>query len=245
MMIKKYILIFFVVFFHLLACGQNSNFYNANLNQNSNRLQGKLRGEVYYLNPVSNAHYFLQKEWVEGVIMLYDGDVFEGMRIRYMAYGDELVAYNNSNRLLFIVDKSIVKEFAFKWPLGNGLFKERKFVNLDSLDLPYNRTYFEELYSGSARLLAFHKVEEEKVTPYSDKNGKMYDVEYRLNTMYFIVSEENVFSRIKLKNRSLYFVYPENKKAIKKILRKSKINISDEDSAIQALMLIDDEGLLK
>jgi len=245
MIIKKYMIILFVVTLQLAAGAQNSNLYNRNLNQNSNRLQGKLMGEVYHLNSVSNANYFLQKEWVEATITLKDGDVFEGVKIRYMAFGDELVAYNNSNHSLFIVDKSTVEQFTFLSPGVGSLFVKRKFINLDSLDLSLNKSYFEELYSGTAKLLSFHAIEEQKVTPYTDSNGKMYDVEYRLKTMYYILSDEKGFSKIQLKNRSLYSVYPENKKAIKKLLRKNKTNLSDEASAIQVIKLLDSAGFLK
>ena len=58
-------------------------------------------------------------------------------------------------------------------------------------------------------------------------------------------SEENGMSKIRLKNRSLYTIYPENRKAIRKLLRKSKMRIVDESSAVQAFHLLDKSGLLK
>jgi hypothetical protein len=50
---------------------------------------------------------------------------------------------------------------------------------------------------------------------------------------------------MQLKNRHLFTLYPENKKEIRKLLRKNKINIIDKSSAIQAFELIDANGFLK
>jgi hypothetical protein len=245
MMIKKYIVFILAVFVQLSAGAQVRGLYNGNLNQNSNRLQGKLMGEIYYLNPVSNANYFLQPDWKDGVITLKDGDVFDSIRMRYMAFGDELVAYNNNIHSLFIVDKNTVKQFTFREHIKGEVFAERKFVNLDFLGLPLNRIYFEELYSGTAKLFSFHHIEEEKVSPYIDLNGKMYDVEFRLKTTYYILSDSIGFTRIQLKKRSFYSLFPENRKEIKKILRKNRINITNQVSAIEALKILDEAGYFK
>jgi hypothetical protein len=121
----------------------------------------------------------------------------------------------------------------------------RKFINLDSLELLFNKSYFEELYSGNVKLLCFHQIEEKKVTPYTGNDGKLYDFEFWLNNMYYILSDEKGFTRIQLKNRSLLKVYAESKKEIRKEIRKNKINIVNEQSAIQAFRVLDESGFLK
>ncbi len=245
MNMKKYLLFLLVVLLHLISAAQNSGLYSTNLEQNSNRLQGKLTGEVFYLSLTSNTSHFLQPDWIEGTITLKDGDVFEGIRMRYMAFGDELVAYNNNNHTLFIVDKNTVKQFTFKTPLKSGSFRGRKFINIDSLEIFPERNYFEELYSGKVKLLAFYQMGETKVSPYIDSTGKMCDTEYLLKTIYYAMSESKDLTRIHLKNRSLFILYPENKKEIRKLLRKNKINIIDEKTAVQAFDLLDANGFLK
>jgi len=59
------------------------------------------------------------------------------------------------------------------------------------------------------------------------------------------LSDLRGFSKIQLRKRSLYSLYPENKKEIKKLLRKNKINFTNEYSAIQTLKLLDSAGLFK
>ena len=245
MNINKYMIFLFILLLQGVASAQYSGLHSENLNQNSNRLQGKLTGEVYYLSLTSNASHFLQQDWVEGTITLKDGDVFEGVRMRYMAYGDELVAYNSNISTLFIVDKNTVKQFTLKTPLSSGNFAVRKFINLDSLDVFLNRTYFEELYSGMVKLLVFYQIEERKISPYIDSSGKLSDTEFRLKTIYYLLSKVNGFTRFQLKNRSLFTLFPENKKEIRKLFRKNKIDIIDESSAVQAFNLLEANGFLK
>jgi len=237
--VKKYLLLFLLIPVQFPGWSQNSGISISNLSKESNRFQGKLTGEIYYLSPVSNASYFLQNDWEEGTIILRDGDVFENMRMRYMAFGDKLVAYNNNNRTLFIVDKSIVKEFIFYSRIETGELTEQKFINLDSLNLLFNKSYFHELYSGALKLLCFYQVEQNKVSPYIGVGGKMYDTEFRLKTMYYIMSKDNRVEKIQFNNRSFYNIYPEHKKEIKKILRKNKISVTDENSAVQAVKTLD------
>lgn len=244
-MVKKYMMCFLLFSIQYMGSAQNSGISISNLSKDSNRFQGKLTGEIYYLSPVSNANYFLQKDWEDGTIILKDGDVFENMRMRYMAYGDELVAYNVNNRTLFVVDKSIVKEFIFYSHSETGKLTEQKFINIDSLNLLFNKSYFHELYSNTSKLLCFYQVEQNKVSPYIGVGGKMYDIEFRLKTMYYILSNEKGLEKIQLRNRSLFNIYPEHKKEIKKILRKNKINITDESSVIQAVKTLDSMGFFK
>lgn len=242
---NKYMIFLFILLLQGAASAQYSGLYSENLNQNSNRLQGKLTGEVFYLSLIGNANHFLQKDWVEGTITLKDGDVFEGVRMRYMAYGDELVAYNSNIHALFIVDKNTVKQFTFKSPSGSGSFYERKFINLDSIDIFLNRNYFEELYSGTLKLLVFYQIEESKISPFIDSSGKLSDTEFRLKTMYYLLFKVNGLTRFQLKNRSFFTLFPENKKEVRKLFRRNKINIIDESSAIQAFELLDTNGFLK
>jgi hypothetical protein len=109
----------------------------------------------------------------------------------------------------------------------------------------FNKGYFHELYSGTSKLLCFYQVEQNKVSPYIGVGGKMYDIEFRLKTLYYILSKEKGLEKIQLRNRSLFSIYPEHKKEIKKILRKNKINISDESSAIQAVKTLDSTGFFR
>ena len=238
----KYIFVAFIVLCWFDGATQIMNSWQT-YNQSSNRLEGKLQGEIYFLSSLANNNFFLQKDWVTGSITLTDGDVFENIKLRYMAFGDELVAYNDNVRTLFIVEKKTVKQFTFKTAdIGSNV--QRKFVNLDSLNLTGGKSYFEELYDGSAKLLAYHFVNELKVTPYTDNAGVMRDTEYKAAVNYFMLTHKNELFRIQRKKASFYKIFPEHKKEIRKLFRKNRIILIEQNSLIQAFSLLDDAGIL-
>lgn len=238
--IKIYLFTAFVILFNLGVNAQKTGFYWNDLNAGSNRLQGKLRGEIYRISAVSNDLFFLQKEWKDASITLMDGDVFENVRLRYLAYGDEIIAYNDNVRTLFKIDKETVKEFSYK---NEGTNEEIKFIKFCSPGVAKGCKYYQELYSGNSKLLAFHYVEEIKVNPYTDKSGILRDSEFKLNTSYFLSNDTHNLLKIQRKRRSFVKNFPEHKKEIKRILRKNKVYITNHNSLIQAFTLFDDVGI--
>ncbi|GEM_PF-710086 len=241
----KYLWLLGLMLFCTIIQAQETGLYYNALNSNSNRLSGKLQGEIYYINVISSVNYFLQPDWEKGEIRLKDGDVFGEVQMKYNAYDDELVAYNENNKTLFIVDKNTVQEFIFYPEPGQVGSRIRKFVNLDSLQLNNDRTFFEQLYLGSAMLLAFHKVEMKKTRLYTDSTGKLTDTEYEHKISYYYYSPQKGMVKIKLKNHSIQQIFPEQKKEIRKNLRKAKININNEGTAIHAFEVLDKSGFLK
>lgn len=227
--------VFTIVLFSYQGSAQKSDFHWKQLNSSSNRLKGKLTGTVYTLSLKSNANYFLQNNWIEGSITLEDNDVFDSLMLRYNAFEDLLVVYNNTLRTMFIADKEKVKSFTFSE--GNQKFA-RYFYN----GYPKGYRYFEVLYEGNRDFLAFREIIEEKTKPYHGYFGNMMDVQYVKRYSYYMYSPETGFRKIKLRRRSVLNVFPENKKEIRRLLRKNKVNILEESDMIRAFELLDTNG---
>jgi hypothetical protein len=185
--------------------------------------------------------FFYQQDWKVSTVTLTDGDVFENVKLRYLAYGDQIVAYNDNMRTLFKIEKETVKQFTYKNEETNT---EMKFVNVCSEENFNGCRFFQELYSGNSKLMAFHFVEDIKVSPYTDKHGIMRDSEYRMNTSYFLFNDELGLIRIQKSRRSFIKNFQEKKREIKRLLRKNKQIIIDENSMIQAFTLLDEAGVL-
>ena len=135
---KKIIInILIILGFSLSGMAQFKGPSGEDLSQNSNRLQGKLTGTVYNITPEANANFFLHEKWNDGIITLEDNDIFTGLKMRYYAYGDELVVYNEKIRSLFIVDKNKVNEFRLVTSE-----KEMHFIKLDFEGYSSNQRYF-------------------------------------------------------------------------------------------------------
>jgi len=228
----------------LNAGAQNTGLYQPNLQESSNRLGGKLTGEIYYITAIANSNYFMQQEWEHANITLKNGEIFQNVRLRYNIKEDQLVAYNENNRTLFVVDKNSVEKFEIQHPLSGTDITVQTFLNIDSVKNSRNK-YCELLYQGSVRLLIWHEIIETLVPPFRDVNGILRSSEYEKDETYFIESPQFGFKKVKLSNRSLAAFYVNNKMEIKRTLRKNKINIIDYESAIEAFTVLDKAGLLK
>lgn len=232
-----------IIFFALVTwsgVAQNTGFYWTQLNDSSNRLQGKLMGKVYYISALANSKFLYPSEWIDGAVTLKDGDTYENMKLRYHVYEDELIAYNKNNNTLYFVEKELVKSFSFE---EDG--KTRIFLKLSRAKGNGKQQYFEELYSGTLSLLVFRYMYEHKVSPYLDKLGTMRDTEYRLQSEFYLYSENRPPQKILPKRRALLNTFPENKKEIKKVLRRNGLYIKEQQSMIQAFRILDEAGLLQ
>ncbi len=220
--------------------GQQVTINRGLLNENSNRMKGKLTGDVFINTYQSNNKFFLHENWIKGSITLQDGDVYENQKLRYKAFGDELVVFNSNIRKLFIVDKEKVSRFTLKHETGNMHFIRLYFDGLIS-----GYRYFEQLHRGANRLLVFHSIREEKTNPYLDKHGKMKDTRFELRRTYFLYSEDTGFYKLKPHRRSFLRLYPDNKRQIRQIFRKNNIRNFDQMNMGRAVQLLEEAGFTK
>lgn len=218
---------------------QNSVFNWEALGENSNRLEGKLTGLAYRIPPLANSAHFMQNRWVDGTILLEDGDLFENVRIRYLTFHDELVAYNPNLKQLFIVDKEKVKSFTFIYPEGRQTFTKLYFDAF--VDAGYR--YFDVKYEGTRWLVAFHYIYEEKTSVYRDTYGKLRDSQLKPKKTYFMYFPgEEQFRRVQEKRRWFVKLFPENKREVRRIFRRNNLRRFDEKGMIQAFSLLDENG---
>lgn len=232
----KYIILVFLLVSWVGASSQVNNYYT--ISQNSNRLQGKLTGYVYNLTSFKNQNYFLHDDWKKGTVYLEDGDSISGIMLRYLAYGDELVTYNDKSRTIYIIDKEIVKGFTIEDE--NRL---EKFVKLYFDGLVKGYKYFDVLYKTSGQLLADHFVSETKTQPYKDIQGVMRDSEYKLDIKYYIYSKDNGFNRLNRNKISFINNFPDHKKEVKKLIRRRELGKFDQQGMVKAIKILDEAGI--
>lgn len=237
---KEHIIFLLALVWVFPVFGQNANHYWNNVERNATGLEGKLTGVRYYITSIGNSNFFLQKDWTDGSILLEDNNRFEDLKMRYMAYGDELVVYNEKLRSLFIIDKETVKGFQFNSSLG-----EQNFVKLYFTGPSRGEKYFQLIYKGTHSLLVLHHIEEVKTSPYNDRQGILRDTEFSLDAKYYMYSEDVGFIRLQNKRRSFLRTFPENKKEIKKLFRSNGLNFFDENGMVQAFKLLDQAEILK
>ena len=235
---KKLIAII-ILFISVFAQAQNSGLYWDNLDEKSNRLQGKITGETFYISPEANSYYFLQDDWVDGKVILVDGDTYEKLFMRYNAFEDELILYNKNRNSLFTADKENIHSFIIK---ENG--KETEFEKLPYKSYNSSFRFFRIIYSGKQKLVAHHYVTEVKVSPYKDRNSILRDTEFRPQTDYYLFDGKTEFNELQLKRKSFLHLLPEHKKEIKRLFRKNRLIFNNEIALTQAVILLEQEGFL-
>lgn len=238
---KRYIGIALFVLLAWFGKAQNTGFYWNQLNDSSNRLQGKLMGQVYFITAIANSNFLYPEEWLDGTVTLVDGDTYKNMKLRLHVFQDELIAYNQNNNTLYFVQKELVQSFTFK---KDGV--QQQFLKLSPKKGSDKSQYFEELYSGTIKLLVFRYIYEHKVSPFIDKLGVMRDSEYRMHTEYYYLSaNENSIKKILPKRKAIINAFPKHKKEIKKLFRQQHIFIDNKLSMFKAIRLLDEAGLLQ
>jgi hypothetical protein len=232
---------------YLLACvlglicfqswSQEQEFDWEKLNANSNRLEGKLTGTIYYLPLDANSSHFLHEKWIKGSVLLEDGDVFHDVDLRYMAYGDELVIFNSNLGQLFIADKEKVRSFTAILPQG-----EQKFVKLNAPSLSAGGRYFELLYDGTRQLIAFHAIVNEKTSVFTDSYGKLRDSYLKPEISYFMYSGDSGFNKLQPYRKSFLVLFPERKRELRRLFRRNNLFRLNEKKMIQAFILMEEAG---
>lgn len=234
----KYIITLVLAAFSCYVQAQISGLDYKMLNASSNRMEGKLKGDVYYISAEANSYHFLTG-WSIGKIFLEDNDIFEDAELRFLISENELIFYNKRLRSLYKIDKEIVYKFMLNDRGQTRIFEKLYFDGMNS-----GQRFFEILYQGEKTLLANHSIDEIKVRPYNDSNGVLRDTEFRKKTTYYLFSEDSAFEKITPKRRSFYRLFAKQKKEIRKIFRRNGISFQSQNDLIQAVALLENNGIL-
>jgi hypothetical protein len=88
---------------------------------------------------------------MDGEVLMEDGDLFKNLHLRYLAFGDQLAAYNSNLHQMFIVDKKKVSRFTVRNDLG-----EQNFIKVYlNAGISGQDRYFEIKYEGKGGFWCF------------------------------------------------------------------------------------------
>jgi hypothetical protein len=243
MMYVRFILIFLAGFIMMWsAIAQVPSFDWEALIEKSNRLEGKLTRIVYYLPVEVSSGHFLHDRFMEGDVLMEDGDLYNNLHLRYLAFGDQLAVYNSNLHQMFLVDKKKVSRFTIKNERG-----EQKFVKVTlNTGISGQERFFEIKYEGNRWFLVFHQIVEEKTGIYRNEHGKLRDTILKLRKTYFMYDPVTQKFRY-LHNRSSSFVrlFPENKREVRRLFRRNRLYRFDELEMVQAFRILDEAGYFK
>jgi hypothetical protein len=209
------------------------------VSEKSNTTNRKISGKKYIMKYIPQGSHFYHTDWLHGTLFLEDGEIIDSVAIRYNSYLDELVYFNKSLNSMLEIDKYLIDEFTVQSPV----FGIQKFRKIDSENSSNDAKYFHVIYEGEITLLAHYITVEIKTSLFKDKNGYLRDTQLVLTETLYTYTPETGFKKFPPFWSSLLKIYSENKKQVKKILRKNRLGKYNTNNLKQALLLIENEGI--
>ncbi|MFA5327358.1 MAG: hypothetical protein WC384_06170 [Prolixibacteraceae bacterium] len=199
----------------------------------------KIKGTRFFPYVRYEGFPFLNDRWVIGKMVFADGEVSDTLRLMYSSYRDDVIYFNRNNSTRIVIDKASLDGFSFNEKDG----RVRVFRKLYSDNHWKGFHYFEVLVEGDTELLCFRKVDLISTSVYKDKDGFLKNMVYSPVYSYYIYSPGKGYLPVKKNIFSLLSKFDKTQqKPIKKMLRKKRISIVDEDTFVQAWKAIVQEG---
>ena len=200
----------------------------------------KLTGKTYIERKGYKGEQFLNKDWMEGDILLSTGVTIHVTKLKYNGLLDEVIWVNPSNFQQFVLDKSYINDFWFKKPTGQDIHFKRINVVVDPLVTSHSSDIFVEVkIEGKISLYIQRKivvVGDENIF----QNGALYLLESIGPTpLYYIKLPSNTYLTLSKVNRRAFLkLFPEQKKDINKLLRNNHLKFKSENDFIQLIELL-------
>ena len=184
---------------------------------------------------------FLNDKFALGEIEFSDGIKLDSIPLRYSSYRDEIIYFNKTISAQIIIDKISLKGFSFIDEHGNKRIFRHQFYNGF---FPGER-YFEVLSDGDISLLVYRKVVLQICPPYNDNSGNLKNMSYQQAFNYYLYNAEKGYELIRINKSSLLSKFDKlTQKTVKKLLRKNRVQITNEQSFVMAWNLLKENGII-
>jgi hypothetical protein len=199
----------------------------------------KIKGVRMMPYPSYTGFPFLTSEWCPGKVVFTNGEISDTLFVRYSSYKDELIYYNATAGAQISIDKASINGFEFIDAGGRTRSFRKQYFD----DYMKGDRYFEILSSGETTLLAFRKVGLNTTPAYHDISGVLKNMVYDPAYQFYFYSPEKGYTLVRISQSGFLSKFDKtSQKPIKKLLRKSRIKVSGEDSFIQAWKAVEKEG---
>jgi hypothetical protein len=199
----------------------------------------KIKGTRQLPYPSYSGRPFLTESWVIGKIELTNGVIIDSLKIKYSSFKDELIYHNDNIMTPIVIDKAVLKGFSFVADDGQiRTFRKQYYENFEKSD-----HFFEVLSLGEPDLLSFRKVYLNTTMPYKDGSGIVKNMAYENSYSYYFYSPQHGYIAIRPEMRIFLKKFDKDSQIrIKKLLRKNKIRVNNEENFIKAWKALEEEG---
>ena len=195
----------------------------------------KLTGETYTEFKRFRGDPFITDDWMESDILLVTGQTVHKKNIKYNGLLDQVVWLNPVNANKYTLDKLAISEFWYKNALNQPVHFKRISVS-DSKTGRTTEVFVEAIIEGKISLYIQHrmmKVEAENII----ENNKTYsiDVLSEKQLYYIKLPSGTYFVTNRITRNAFFKLFPDQRKAINKLLIKNHLNFRSE-SAVQKII---------
>lgn len=193
----------------------------------------RLTGSAYVFPLGLEGTPYLHQDWSFADIVLENGMVAVGEKVKFNMVTNDLIFYNEDLKRIFILDKETVKEFRIK----NGKETTNTFVKYlgNSVGFKLKTNDFVEFLAGDQ--LRFNVRHSADIVEANDVNSKNKVYQRR----YYYVEYNGKASQVNLRLRSIYRLFPGQKKNIKQLVHQNKLKRSGEKNVKKLINLLNNE----
>jgi len=201
----------------------------------------KLTGEFFFEGRQYIGEQYNTKNWIQSDILLSTGEMIYNVSIKYNGLFDEVIWMNTTNFGIFKLDKSFIQEFWIKNEPDSSIHVKR--INVSGSDTDHQPDVFVEVVVESKLSLYIQR----KISIVGSETIYRNDAFRQFETIeptpvYYIKLPSNHYLTLnKIRRRAFLKLFPENKKAISKIIRVNDLDISVESDFVKLIELMNKE----
>ena len=200
----------------------------------------KLCGEWYTPEIGYVGSQLFRGSWFPGSVVLEDGRIADDKMLAYNGMQDQLIWLDKKGGKVLTLDKGLIAGFVLRDDKGEEM-RFRK-IRVKPLLLNDSISVFAQVLLQGQHLSLY--VQRRIINDYTETYGGYVTSASRRylapKPVYFIFMPGRQSNRMeKISRKTLYAVFPEKKKQIRKTLRKNRLSLHNEYQLIRAIELID------
>jgi len=201
----------------------------------------KLTGEFFYENKQYMGQQYFNEIWAQSDILLSTGEMIYNASLKYNGLFDEVIWMNSTNFGKFKLDKSYIQEFWLKNEQGPSIHFRK--INVSEPDNDHQPDIFVEIGIEDKMSLFIQRKISVIGTQTLYKNDGFREYETIEPTpVYYIKLPSNHYLKLtKVRRRAFLKLFPENKKAIAKMIRVNDLDVSVERDFVRLIELMNQE----
>jgi hypothetical protein len=201
----------------------------------------KLTGEFFYESKQYIGEQYFNVNWEQSDILLSTGEMIHNMSLKYNGLFDELIWMNSTNYGKFKLDRSFVREFWLKDEQGLSThFKKIDVHESDNGNQP--DVYVEIGIEGKISLYIHRKISVVGTkTLYMEDGYRVFGI-IEATPVYYIKLPTNHYLKLnKIRHKAFLKLFPEEKKAIDKIIKANHLDVTVESDFVEVIKLMNKE----